>query len=124
MTRPDTAEAPRADKRFGQNFLHERRVIDRIVAAIAPRPDDCIVEIGPGEGALTAPLLESGACVTAIELDARLLPGLEARFGDAPGFRLIHADALKTDITALSTGDTAALRLVGNLPYNLSLIHI
>lgn len=110
----------RADKRFGQNYLHDQGVLARIIRAVAPREGEHFIEIGPGEGALTAPLLESGARVTAIELDARLLPGLEARFGDTPGFHLIHADALKTDITALGTGDTAALRLVGNLPYNIS----
>ncbi|WP_043769054.1 16S rRNA (adenine(1518)-N(6)/adenine(1519)-N(6))-dimethyltransferase RsmA [Algiphilus aromaticivorans] len=110
----------RADKRFGQNYLHDQGVLTRIIRAITPREDDHFIEIGPGEGALTAPLLESGARVTAIELDARLLPGLEARFGDTTRCRLIQADALKTDITALGAGDTAALRLVGNLPYNIS----
>ena len=116
----EAGSALRADKRFGQNYLHDQGVLARIIRAIAPREDDHFIEIGPGEGALTAPLLESGARVTAIEFDARLMPGLEARFGDTPRCRLIQADALKTDITALGTGDTAALRLVGNLPYNIS----
>ena len=116
--RPD--RALRADKRFGQNYLHDRGVLARIIRAVMPRDEDHFIEIGPGEGALTAPLLAAGARVTAIELDTRLLPGLEARFGGSPGFRLIHADALKTDITALGAGDTAPLRLVGNLPYNIS----
>ena len=119
MTRPDTAEAPRADKRLGQNFLYDRRVIDRIVAAIAPRPDDCIVEIGPGEGALTAPLLDAGVRVTALELDTRMLPGLERRFGDIANARILHADALATDLATLYP-DAGTIRLVGNLPYNIS----
>ena len=60
----------RADKRFGQNYLHDQGVLARIIRAVAPREGEHFIEIGPGEGALTAPLLESGACVTAIELDA------------------------------------------------------
>lgn len=114
------SSALRADKRFGQNYLQDRGVLTRIIRAIAPREDDHFIEIGPGEGALTAPLLEAGASVTAIELDRRLLPGLQARFVESPGFRLIHGDALKTDITALATDNAAPLRLVGNLPYNIS----
>lgn len=117
----DVRGAPaRADKRFGQNYLHDRGVLDRIIRAITPRPDDHFIEIGPGEGALTAPLLDAGARVTAIEFDSRLLAGLETRFAGAPRFTLVHADALKTDIGALAASEAAALRLVGNLPYNIS----
>ena len=112
-----TIERARADKRFGQNYLHDRRVVDRIIRAIAPREGDCIVEIGPGEGALTGALIDSGATVTAIELDERLLPGLQARFADR--FTLLHQDALRVDLDALArNGDR--IRLVGNLPYNIS----
>ena len=112
-----TPERPRADKRFGQNYLHDRRVVERIIRAIAPRQGDMIVEIGPGEGALTSALIESGATLTAIELDARLLAGLQARFGDR--FTLLHQDALQVDLDALASAN-GAIRLVGNLPYNIS----
>lgn len=112
--------APRADKRFGQNYLHDQGVLARLTRAVAPSAGDHFIEIGPGEGALTAPLLAAGARVTAIELDARLLPGLEARFAETPRFTLVHADALKTDISALGDAQPGALRLVGNLPYNIS----
>ncbi|MHA7834780.1 MAG: 16S rRNA (adenine(1518)-N(6)/adenine(1519)-N(6))-dimethyltransferase RsmA [Algiphilus sp.] len=112
-----TTERVRADKRFGQNYLHDRRVVDRIIRAIAPREGDRIVEIGPGEGALTGALIDSGAMVTAIELDDRLLPGLQARFADR--FTLLHQDALRVDLNALAD-DSDRIRLVGNLPYNIS----
>ncbi len=69
----------RAKKHYGQHFLHERGVIERIVAAIAPRPGERIVEIGPGEGALTLPLLRAAGQLTAIELDAELIEPLRAR---------------------------------------------
>ena len=102
-------------KRFGQHFLHDRRVLARIVDAVAPSPDDFLVEIGPGEGALTAPLLERAGKLEAIEVDRDLAAGLAARF---PPFRLtVHcADALEFDFARLPVG----MRLVGNLPYNIS----
>lgn len=112
-----SVERARADKRFSQNYLHDRRVVDRIVHAIAPKTDDCIVEIGPGEGALTDPLIASGANVSAIELDERLVPALRDRFGDA--LTLLHEDALRVDLAQFARPGQR-IRLVGNLPYNIS----
>jgi 16S rRNA (adenine1518-N6/adenine1519-N6)-dimethyltransferase len=105
----------RPRKRFGQHFLHDRQVLARIVDAIAPRADDLLVEIGPGEGALTRALLERVRRLEAIEIDRDLAARLRAEF---PPERLaVHCtDALKFDFAALSP----ALRLVGNLPYNVS----
>ena len=105
----------RPRKRFGQNFLHDRAVIERIVAAIAPAPDDNIVEIGPGRGALTAPLLDCLGHLHAIEIDRDLIAALRDRW---PVNRLtIHAgDALAFDFATLG----ARVRVVGNLPYNIS----
>lgn len=109
---------PRPKKHFGQHFLHERGVIERIVAAIAPRPGDRIVEIGPGEGALTLPLLRAAGRLTTIELDAELIEPLRARAAGAGELEVIHADVLKVDLTALAYG--GKLRLAGNLPYYVS----
>ncbi|HEX5953485.1 MAG TPA: 16S rRNA (adenine(1518)-N(6)/adenine(1519)-N(6))-dimethyltransferase RsmA, partial [Rhodanobacteraceae bacterium] len=110
--------ATRPKKRYGQHFLHERGVIDRIVAAIAPRPGERIVEIGPGEGALTLPLLQVAGRMTVIELDADLIEPLRARAAGVGELEIIHADVLKVDLTALANGDK--LRLAGNLPYYVS----
>jgi 16S rRNA (adenine1518-N6/adenine1519-N6)-dimethyltransferase len=111
--------AHRARKRFGQNFLHDESVINRIVDAIAPVEDQHLVEIGPGQGALTGQLLESGCRLDAVELDRDLVPALRDRFAENPRFRLHEADALRFDYTSISGQDTR-LRLVGNLPYNIS----
>ncbi|MGH8183914.1 MAG: 16S rRNA (adenine(1518)-N(6)/adenine(1519)-N(6))-dimethyltransferase RsmA [Rhodanobacteraceae bacterium] len=108
----------RPKKHFGQHFLHERGVIERIVAAIAPRPDDRIVEIGPGEGALTLPLLRAAGHMTAIELDGELIEPLRARAASVGELEVIHADVLKVDLAALA--DNGKLRLAGNLPYYVS----
>lgn len=107
----------KARKRFGQNFLHDRQVIDRLVAAIAPKAGDNMVEIGPGQGALTAPLLEAVASLHAIELDRDLFAMLQTRFAGGK-LDLYSADALRFDFAALAEG--RPLRVVGNLPYNIS----
>jgi len=116
-----------ARKRFGQNFLQDASVIDRITAAVHPQSNEHLVEIGPGQGALTAALLESGCTLDVIELDRDLVPGLLAQFSLQPGFRLHSADALNFDFAALlehSSVETdrrdQQLRVVGNLPYNIS----
>lgn len=109
----------RARKRFGQNFLRDTGVISRIGAAIHPLPHEHLVEIGPGHGALTESLVASGCRLDVIELDRDLVPGLLAAFSLKPGFKLHNADALKFDFAALArTG--IPLRVVGNLPYNIS----
>lgn len=110
------AHIPR--KRFGQHFLHDPGVLRRIVAAIDPVPGQPLVEIGPGEGALTDPLLAAGAVMHVIELDRDLAARLRAR-GD-PRLRVIEADVLSVDFRALAGELGAPLRLVGNLPYNVS----
>jgi len=105
-------------KAFGQHFLHERGVIDKIVLAIDPRPGDAIVEIGPGQGALTLPLLAKHGALTAIEFDRDLLAPLTAAARDVGALTLISSDVLDVDLTALAAG--GQIRLVGNLPYNVS----
>jgi 16S rRNA (adenine1518-N6/adenine1519-N6)-dimethyltransferase len=105
-----------ARKRFGQHFLVDPVAIDRIVRAIAPRPGEALVEIGPGLGALTQPLLERCGALTVIELDR----DLAARWRARQGVTVVEADVLKVDFAALSDGASAPLRVVGNLPYNIS----
>ena len=121
--RHPTPESPiqshRPRRRFGQNFLRDGAVIDRIAQAIAPEAGEHLVEIGPGRGALTEALVASGARLDAIELDRDLAPGLLASFGLVPGFRLHSADALEFDFAALAD-EGERLRVVGNLPYNIS----
>jgi 16S rRNA (adenine1518-N6/adenine1519-N6)-dimethyltransferase len=106
---------PIAKKRFGQHFLTDRHYIDRIVDAIAPQADDVIVEIGPGPGAITAPLLERLSHLHAVEIDRDLAAALRARFS-ADKFTLHETDVLKFDFAVLGP----RFRAVGNLPYNIS----
>jgi len=111
----------RPKKSFGQHFLHEKRYIERIVAAIAPRADDHVVEIGPGEGALTLPLLKAAGRLTAIELDTDLIPDLQARANPVGPLEIVQADVLTVDFTALAQRLGATrLRVAGNLPYYIS----
>lgn len=105
-----------AKKRFGQNFLHDRHMIDKIVRNISPKKSDIIVEIGPGRGAISFPLLASGCQLEAVEIDTDLIPHLIETCPAPDRFRLHHADALTFDFSTLS----ATFRLVGNLPYNIS----
>lgn len=110
--------AQTARKRFGQNFLIDAQVIDAIIASVGAKTSDRLVEIGPGHGAITAGLFASGCDLTLIELDRDLIPGLLASFvSKAPErCRLISQDVLKVDFDPLGP----ALRVVGNLPYNIS----
>lgn len=107
-----------ARKRFGQHFLHDPQVLDRIVRAINPKPGENLVEIGPGLGALTLPLLERCGALQAIELDRDVIPHLRAACGEHPGLSILQADALKVDFRTLARPG-GKLRLVGNLPYNI-----
>lgn len=111
----------RARKRFGQNFLHDPGIIRSIVNAIHPGPDDHLVEIGPGLAAITRPVLEEGpARLDVVELDRDLLPGLNTLATLSEGRMQVHAaDALKFDFAALQEGERP-LRVIGNLPYNIS----
>ena len=108
-------------KRFGQHFLADRACIDAIVQAIAPRPGDNLVEIGPGTGVLTAPLVAQTGHLTVIEIDRDLGPRLAAQYGDA--LSLVQQDVLQVDFSGFGQN----LRIVGNLPYNISsplLLHL
>ncbi|MBW4934620.1 16S rRNA (adenine(1518)-N(6)/adenine(1519)-N(6))-dimethyltransferase RsmA [Marinobacter sp. F4206] len=108
-----------ARKRFGQNFLHDPGVIERIVRAINPKPDDAIVEIGPGLGAITEEILAVNPRLQVVELDRDLIPVLRTKFFNYPEFRIHEADALKFDFSQLVEGGNR-LRIIGNLPYNIS----
>lgn len=108
-------------KRFGQHFLADRACINAIVQAIAPRSGDNLVEIGPGTGVLTAPLLAQTGHLTVIEIDRDLGPRLAAQYGDA--LTLVQQDVLQVDFSGFGQN----LRIVGNLPYNISsplLLHL
>jgi len=109
----------KARKRFGQNFLQDTGIIRKIVRAIAPQTSDHLIEIGPGMGAITELLLEETGQLDVIELDRDLIPGLRVRFFNYPEFTIHEADALKFDFTQLRKTDEK-LRIVGNLPYNIS----
>ena len=106
-------------KRFGQNFLHDQNVIQKIVSAIRLRKEDLLIEIGPGEGALTCQLLPQLSAMHAIELDRDLIPQLQQRCSSIGNLTLHNADVLKFDFSAIDEPDRP-LRVVGNLPYNIS----
>jgi 16S rRNA (adenine1518-N6/adenine1519-N6)-dimethyltransferase len=106
-------------KRFGQNFLHDQGVISKIIAAIQPQPGEDLLEIGPGQGAITLPLLEVCGRLQAIELDRDLLQPLRAAAAGRGELILHSQDALRTDFCALRR-DGRRLRVIGNLPYNIS----
>lgn len=106
-------------KRFGQNFLTDKSIIKRIVESLNPQPGETIVEIGPGRGALTAPLIERAGQLVAIEFDRNLIPILVDTFGKRENFKLIQNDALITDICA-EIRPAATARVVANLPYNIA----
>ncbi|GAA6153838.1 16S rRNA (adenine(1518)-N(6)/adenine(1519)-N(6))-dimethyltransferase RsmA [Pseudoteredinibacter isoporae] len=110
----------KARKRFGQNFLSDPGIIQRIVSSIAPQSNDNLVEIGPGKGAITALLLEACPKLNVVELDRDLIPILLAQFAIYQDFKIHQADALKFDFSSLVPHDEPALRIVGNLPYNIS----
>jgi len=108
----------RARKRFGQNFLQDELVISDIITAIGPESDQHIVEIGPGRAALTQHLVESCGRLDVIELDRDLVPLLEKQFANKPQFFIHAADALSFDYSTLYDGEP--LRVIGNLPYNIT----
>ena len=105
-----------ARKRFGQHFLSDGGIIDAIVREIAPKPGQFVVEIGPGLAALTQPLVERLGQLTVIELDRDLAVRLRAH----PQLVVIESDVLKVDFRALAASRPEAMRVVGNLPYNIS----
>lgn len=115
-------------KQLGQHFLHDAGVVDKIVRAIDPKPGERLVEIGPGQGALTVPLLRRilaaagdappSPALTVIEFDRDLIAGLERINTEVAPLRIVHADVLTVDLSELAGG--VPVRLVGNLPYNIS----
>ena len=108
-----------ARKRFGQHFLHDKQIIQRLVDVIAPKSGQHLVEIGPGQGALTVPILKLIGEIEVVELDRDLIPALQLRCGDK-GHLIVHqGDALAFDFTTLLR-DSQPMRIVGNLPYNIS----
>jgi 16S rRNA (adenine1518-N6/adenine1519-N6)-dimethyltransferase len=110
----------RARKRFGQHFLHDPEIIARIVACIGARSGEALVEIGPGQGALTGPLLDAAGSLDVVEIDRDLAASLERQYQGQPALRVHTADALKLDYGALARALGRPLRVVGNLPYNIS----
>jgi 16S rRNA (adenine1518-N6/adenine1519-N6)-dimethyltransferase len=119
---PDSADAlagaHQHKKRFGQHFLHDPGLIRRIVQAVAPRPGQRLIEIGPGEGAITLPLLREAGALTVIELDRDLIPRIQAAAASVGQLDVVHADVLTVNFSTLAQGQP--IRLVGNLPYNIS----
>jgi len=113
-----THQGHKPRKRFGQNFLVDESIVDRILAAVNPATEEHLVEIGPGLGALTRSLAQSKAQLTLVELDRDLVTELQQQFGPLDSVRIISADALKTDFSSFSSGEK--LRIIGNLPYNIS----
>ena len=108
----------RARKRFGQHFLTDQRIIQHMLGAINPTSDQTIIEIGPGQGALTFPLLKRCQKLTAIELDRDLIPLLQKQANGIGELSLVNADVLTVDLQQLEL--PPPFRVVGNLPYNIS----
>lgn len=117
--KPATQTYPRARKRFGQNFLQDQGVIESIVEAISPEPGQHLVEIGPGRAALTEPLLQRGDQLDVIELDRDLVPLLQKKLSAYPHLQIHEADALTFNYAAL-VKNQEKLRVIGNLPYNIT----
>lgn len=109
----------KAKRRFGQNFLVKSQYCEQIVASVRPKADETILEIGPGHGALTELLVESGARVIAIEVDRDLIPALTSGYAGRENFSLIEADALEVDFCQ-AIAPAATARVVANLPYYIS----
>jgi len=109
-----------ARKRFGQNFLHDQGVIRRIVQSVAPQPGERVVEIGPGRGAITRPLLAACERLDAVEIDRDLIALLREPGADLDGLTVHEGDVLRFDFRALARERGGRLRVVGNLPYNIS----
>jgi 16S rRNA (adenine1518-N6/adenine1519-N6)-dimethyltransferase len=108
-----------AKKSFGQNFLVDGRVIDRVVGAFDARPDETVIEIGPGRGALTSRLIEKAGRLFAVEVDRELIPVLREKIGGHDKFKLIEADALTVDVCEM-IAPAGQARVVANLPYYIS----
>ncbi len=119
FSEPSKGFSTEAKKSLGQHFLHDHGIIHSIIRAVNPQPGDRLVEIGPGQGALTFPLLDRHGELTVIEFDRDLIFPLTQAARAHGTLTVIHRDVLQVDFSTLA-GDEAPLRLVGNLPYNLS----
>jgi 16S rRNA (adenine1518-N6/adenine1519-N6)-dimethyltransferase len=109
-----------ARKRFGQHFLHDPEIINRIIAGIRARPGEALLEIGPGQGALTEPLLDAAGALDVVEIDRDLAAALRRQYAERSTLHIHAADALTFDYAALARQRGRKLRVVGNLPYNIS----
>jgi 16S rRNA (adenine1518-N6/adenine1519-N6)-dimethyltransferase len=110
---------PRARKRFGQNFLTDEYIIDKIISLIRPQPGEHILEVGPGARALTDHLVDAGSRVTAVEIDRNLYAQMKNHYKDADNFLISNEDILNCDIEKLTIHSTQ-WKIVGNLPYNIA----
>jgi 16S rRNA (adenine1518-N6/adenine1519-N6)-dimethyltransferase len=104
-------------KRFGQNYLLDQNILNKIIKEIDPAPEDHIVEIGPGRGALTAKLFQKIKSLTAVEIDTRVIDDLQKKF---PGLKLIVDDFINLNLQNFQINKDDKLRIVGNIPYNLT----
>lgn len=104
-------------KRFGQNYLQDQNIIKKIISEIDPKENELIIEIGPGQGAITQKLLESNAHLTAIEIDKRVIDELQTRYTD---LHLLQSDFLKLNLSQFKDSSEKKLRVVGNIPYNIT----
>ncbi len=109
-------------KKFGQNFLIDPHVLDKIIKAADITKEDCVIEIGPGIGCVTQALLENAGKVISIEIDDQLIPILTEQFGEEPHFKLIHKDVLKVDLAQLIAEESPhkKVKVVANLPYYIT----
>jgi 16S rRNA (adenine1518-N6/adenine1519-N6)-dimethyltransferase len=114
-----SAAGPRPSRRFGQNFLADPRLAASLVDSFDPQPGDTVVEIGPGQGALTRWLAPRAGRFVALEIDDRLIPGLDGLLAPFPNASVRRADALDVDWDALAAETGSRLRVIGNLPYNV-----
>ncbi len=112
-------EPPFAKRRFGQNFLHDQGVISRLLRSFDVRDDDCVVEIGPGRGALSVELAASAGRYLALEVDGELIPDLAKKLEAYKRATVRQDDATKVDWDGLARAEGARLRVIGNLPYNV-----
>jgi 16S rRNA (adenine1518-N6/adenine1519-N6)-dimethyltransferase len=110
---------PVVRKRFGQHFLHDKQIIERLVSVINPNPGQHLVEIGPGQGALTVPVLKKAEQIDVVEIDWDLIPALKIRCLGKGALIAHQADALEFDFSTLIQ-TSELLRVIGNLPYNIS----
>ncbi|MGL4797970.1 MAG: 16S rRNA (adenine(1518)-N(6)/adenine(1519)-N(6))-dimethyltransferase RsmA [Cellulosilyticaceae bacterium] len=109
-------------KKFGQNFLIDPHVLDKIIRAADITKEDCVIEIGPGIGSVTQALIENAGKVISIEIDNQLIPILTEQFGNEPNFNLIHQDVLKVDLRELIAKESPnkRIKVVANLPYYIT----